>query len=104
VGSLRFGDLRVETNAGHHVFEVEVFLNDLDRVRRELSFLRTESTAAIPHGWKWSVRDRNLTPPAGASITRRYPPHVQRRLHGASDSPVFRSGGSLESARILWQR
>ena len=29
-GSLRFGDLRVETNADHHVFEVEIFLNDLD--------------------------------------------------------------------------
>src|ERR1035438_4212668 len=29
-GSLRFGDLRVETNADHHVFEVEICLNDLD--------------------------------------------------------------------------
>ena len=28
--SLRFGHLRVETNAGHHVFEVEIFLSDLD--------------------------------------------------------------------------
>ena len=36
--SLRFGDLRVETNADHHVFEVEIFLNDLDpnAVRVEL--------------------------------------------------------------------
>ena len=29
-GSLRFGNLQVETNADHHAFEVEVFLNDLD--------------------------------------------------------------------------
>src|SRR5664279_4701598 len=37
-GSLRFEDLRVETNGGHHVFRVEVFLNDLDpnAVRVEL--------------------------------------------------------------------
>src|ERR1035438_8739761 len=28
--ALRFGDLQVETNAEHHVFEVEIFLNDLD--------------------------------------------------------------------------
>ena len=37
-GSLRFGSLQVETNAGHHVFEVEIFLNDLDpnAVRVEL--------------------------------------------------------------------
>lgn len=37
-GSLRFGSLRVETNTDHHVFEVEVFLNDLDptAVRVEL--------------------------------------------------------------------
>ena len=36
--ALRFGDLRVETNADHHVFEVEIFLNDLDpnAVRVEL--------------------------------------------------------------------
>ena len=35
---MRFGDLRVETNADHHVFEVEIFLNDLDpnAVRVEL--------------------------------------------------------------------
>jgi len=37
-GSLRFGSLRVETNAGQNVFEVEIFLNDLDpnAVRVEL--------------------------------------------------------------------
>src|SRR5208282_2566132 len=29
-GSLRFGDLRVETNADRHVFDVEIFLNALD--------------------------------------------------------------------------
>ena len=29
-GSSRFGDLRVETNEGHHVFEIEIFLNDFD--------------------------------------------------------------------------
>ena len=36
--ALRFGDLRVETNAGQHVFEVEIYLNDLDpnAVRVEL--------------------------------------------------------------------
>jgi len=28
-GSVRFGDLRVETSADHRVFEVEIFLNDL---------------------------------------------------------------------------
>ena len=37
-GSLRFGNVRVETNADHHRFEVTVFLNDLDpnEVRIEL--------------------------------------------------------------------
>ena len=36
--TLRFGELRVETNAEHHVFEVDIFLNDLDpqAVRVEL--------------------------------------------------------------------
>jgi glycogen phosphorylase len=37
-GSLRFGDMRVETNADRHAFDVEIFLNDLDpnAVRVEL--------------------------------------------------------------------
>ena len=35
--AVRFGDLRVETHADHHVFEVEIFLNGLDNaVRVEL--------------------------------------------------------------------
>ena len=37
-GSLHFGDLRVESNADHHVFEIEISLSDLDpkAVRVEL--------------------------------------------------------------------
>ena len=32
--SLSFGDLRVETNTDRHLFEVEIFLNDLDQNAR----------------------------------------------------------------------
>ena len=32
-GSLRFGELRVEANGDNHVFEVEIFLNDLEGER-----------------------------------------------------------------------
>jgi len=37
-GTLRFGDMTVQTNAAQHIFEVEVYLNDLDQktVRVEL--------------------------------------------------------------------
>jgi starch phosphorylase len=38
MGALRFGEVKVETNGEQHVFEVQVYLNDLDpnAVRVEL--------------------------------------------------------------------
>ncbi len=44
---LHFGDLKVETRDGHHVFEVELFLNDLDpeAVRVELYAEGAEDSA-----------------------------------------------------------
>jgi starch phosphorylase len=49
-GSLRFGDLRVETNADHHVFEVEVFLNDLDPNAVRVELYASNTSAELPLG------------------------------------------------------
>ena len=49
------------------------------RMRCELSFMRTESTAAIPYARKCNACDSYLTHPAAVSITQRYPLHVQRK-------------------------
>ena len=77
-GSLRFGDLRVETNADHHVFEVEIFLNDLDpsAVRVELYADGVNRGVPVLQEMKWA----RLLPgaPEGCVYQARYPLHVQR--------------------------
>jgi starch phosphorylase len=104
-GSLRFGDLRVETNADQHVFEIEIFLNDLDpnAVRVELYAdgvnggdpVREEMKCAgpLPDASSRCVYHATVptTRPAGDYAARVMPQ---------------RSGVAvpLESARILWQR
>jgi starch phosphorylase len=102
---LRFGDLRVETNADHHVFEVEIFLNDLDpnAVRVELYAdginggdpLREEMKRAGP------LTDASPRCVYHATVASTRP----ARDYTARVTPQ-RSGVAvpLEFDRILWQR
>jgi starch phosphorylase len=102
---LRFGDLGVETNADHHVFEVEIFLNDLDPnavrvelyadgvnggdpVREEMKYAR-----ALPDASRLCVY--HATAPA-ARQAGDYTVRVIPRRSGVAVP--------LECARILWQR
>ncbi len=104
-GSLRFGDLRVETNADHHVFEVELRLNDLDpnAVRVELYAdginggdpVRENMTCAQP----LADASRRCVYRATVPATRPARDYTPRVIPQRSDVAV-----PLESARILWQR
>jgi starch phosphorylase len=103
--SLSFGGLRVETNTDHHVFEVEIFLNDLNRntVRAELygdgidgnDPVRQEMECArsLPDGSRRCVY--HVTVPA-ARPAKNYTPRVTPHYDGVAVP--------LEDARILWQR
>jgi starch phosphorylase len=103
--SLRFGDLRVETNADRQVFEVEIFLSDLDSnaarvelyadgidggdpVRVEMKCERPQPDASHPCVYHATVP---TTRPA-----RDYTARVIPQRSGVAVP--------LESARILWQR
>jgi len=96
--SLRFGELRVETNADQHVFEVELLLNDLDP-----KAVRVEIYAdGIDGGDPVRVKMQCAQPPvyrAAVPATRPAEDYTARAV-------PFRSGVAvpLESARILWQR
>ena len=104
-GTLRFGNLRVETDADHHVFEVEIFLNDLGKnaVRVELYAdainggepVRQEMEWAqlLPGAFDGCVYHANVaaTRPSGDYTARAIP-------HGDGLSVP------LEDSRILWQR
>ncbi len=103
--SLRFGEVRVDTSADHHGFEVELFLDGLDPhavrvelyadganggdpVRKDMTCARPRPDAPRPCVYRATVP---TTRPA-SDYTARVIPH--------------RSGVAipLESARILWQR
>ena len=102
---LRFGEVKVETRGEQHVFEVQVYLNDLDPkavrvelyadgvmgssyVRQEMRRVRQSAGASGSHIYSAAVSaDR---PPA--DYTARVIPH----FNGVAIP--------LEDARILWQR
>ena len=48
--ALRFGEVKVETKGEQHVFEVQVYLNDLDPKPCGSSFMPTGSRAALRCG------------------------------------------------------
>jgi starch phosphorylase len=103
--TLRFGDLKVQTNATHHSFEAEVFLNGLDPnlVRVELyasaingsspiqqEMARVRQDAGADSGYAY-VAQVPATRPV-TDFTARVIPHC--------DGVVI----PLEDARIQWQR
>jgi starch phosphorylase len=104
-GSLRFGDLRVETNADHHVFEVEVFLNDLDpnAVRVELYADGINGGDPVRQEMKYarSLPDASRRCAYSATV----PAALPARDYTARVIPQrFGAAVPLESTRILWQR
>jgi len=103
--SLRFGDVRVETNADHYVFEVEIFLNGLDP-----NAVRVELYADGIHGSDPLRQEMKCAQP----LPDAYRPYVYR-----ATVPTTRPAGDytarvipqrsrvtvpLECAQILWQR
>ena len=103
--SLRFGELRVKTNADHHVFDVEIFRNGLDpnAARVELYAdgidggdpVRVQMTCARP------VPDASGRCVYRATIgnSRSAKDYTARVIPQRSGVAV-----PLESARVLWQR
>jgi starch phosphorylase len=103
--TLRFGEVKVETKGRQHVYEVRIYLNDLDpkAVRLELyadgmnggppvrqAMKRVRQPAGASDGTVYSAAVSAARPPA--DYTARVIPHYD----GAAIP--------LEDARILWQR
>jgi len=104
-GSLRFGDLRVETNEDHHVFEVEIFLSDLGKnaVRVELYADGINGGDPVRQEMKWA---RSLPDKSGRCVyhatlsAARSAGDYTARVTPHCDGVAV----PLEDARILWQR
>ena len=104
-GSVRFGDLRVETSADHHVFEVEILLNDLDQNTVRVELYANGINAGDPVRVEMKC-DQQLTDSsrrcayhATVSTTRQAGDYTARVIPQRAGAAV-----PLESARILWQR
>ncbi len=104
-GGLRFGEVKIETRGGQHLFEVQVYLDDLDRkaVCVELFAEGINDESTIRHEMK-SVRP--LVGTAGgyvfsATVSAARPAGD----YTARIIPHYESVAiPLENSRILWQR
>ena len=104
-GSLHFGELRVETNSDHHVFEVEISWNDLDPKAVRVELYADGVNGGDPQREEMScVRplpdsSRGCVYRATVPATRPATDYTARVIPSHSGIAI-----PLESARILWQR
>ena len=104
-GALRFGNVRVDSDADQHVFELEIFLDDLDpsAVRVELCADAINGGDPVRKEMKWartlSDASRRCIYQTMIATTRPVSDYTARVI-------PLRSGVAvpLECARILWQR
>jgi starch phosphorylase len=104
-GSLCFGDLRVETNADHRVFEVEIFLNGLDPNAVRVELYADGINGNGPH--REEMKCAQPLPDASRRCVYRATVPTTRPAGDYTARVVPRRSGvavPLESARILWQR
>lgn len=103
--ALRFGDLRVVTNEDYHLFEVEIFLNDLDlnSVRVELYANGVNGSNSIRQAMNCTRSQpndsSNFICRATISTTRPASDYTARVIPHRVDVMV-----PLEESKILWQR
>ena len=103
--ALLFGDMQLETGAGQHAFEVQVYLDGLDpeAVRVELYADKSGSDSPIRLEMQ---RARKLAGAKNAYIYRAQAPASRPATHYTARVIPYRDGVAipLEDARILWQR
>jgi starch phosphorylase len=104
-GALRFGEVKVETKGRQHIFDVQVYLNDLDPKAVQVELYADGVNGGSP------VRQemKNLRPLAGTSggyvynataSANRPPEDYTARVIPHCDGVSI----PMEDARILWQR
>jgi starch phosphorylase len=103
--SLRFGELRVETNADHHVFDVEVFPNGLDPSAARVEIYADGINGGAPVRVEMTCA-RPVPDVSGRCVYRATVDNTRPARDYTARVIPQRSGMAvpLESARILWQR
>jgi starch phosphorylase len=103
--SLRFGEMKIETDGKQHVFDVQVYLDDLDpnAVRVELYADGINGSAPVRREMK---RTRQLAGAAGGCAYRATVPATRPSTDYTARVVPHHAGVAvpLEAAQILWQR
>lgn len=104
-GALRFGEMKVETGGGQHLFEVQVYLDDLDpeAVRVELYANSIDDSALERVEMK---RARQLVGAINGFVYRAEVPAIRPAVDYTARLIPHRDDAAvpLENAHILWQR
>ncbi len=102
--SVRFGDVRLETIVDHHVFEVELFLNDLDPNSARVELYANGIDGADPVVVEMKCA-RPLPDGSRGCVYRATVPTTRPAKDYTARVIPQRAGVAvpLESARILWQ-
>jgi starch phosphorylase len=104
-GTLRFGEVKVATEAEQHVFGVEVYLNDLDPNMVRVELYADGVDGAVPDRLEMK-RDGKLAGASGGYVYHATVP-AARPVTDYTARLIPQCGGvvtPLEDARILWQR
>ncbi len=105
--SLRFGEMRVETDANHHVFEVEVFLNYLDPNAVRVEVYADGINGADPFRMEMKCTRPLAEASRGSGGVYRAAVSTKRPATDYTVRVIPQRSGvevPLESARVLWQR
>ena len=103
--ALRFGEMKVETNGEQHVFEVEVYLNDLDPNAARVELYADGVNGGGPVRQEME-RVRQLAAASGGYAYRAWVPATRPATDYTARLIPHYTGVAvpLETARILWQR
>ncbi len=103
--ALRFGEMKVETSAEHYVFEVQVYLDDLDPNATRVELYADGANGDGPARQEME-RVRQLTGASGGYAYRAQVPATRPATDYTARLLPNRAGVALplETARILWQR
>jgi starch phosphorylase len=103
--ALRFGDVKMESGGAEHVFEVQVYLDDLDPEAVRIELYATGVNAIAPELVEMK-RVRQLVGATNGHVYRAAVPAVRPAADYTARLIPQRDGAAvpLEDAHILWQR
>ena len=104
--ALHFGAMKVETGDGNHVFEIQVYLNNLDPTMARVELYADGINGGAPVRQEMEILGRPADGASGAHIYRAAVSATRpKEDYTARVTPHFEGVSvPLEDARIVWQR